>query len=101
MGRGFVETNREHLPVPGATAVVLDQYSLWLAVVKLPGGRGAGRATLFICGLERGALPPAALHDLLGSASSVPGLITLVVGSNDEPEFDERHIAPGAYEYVL
>jgi DNA-binding NarL/FixJ family response regulator len=120
MGRGFVETNREHVPAHGATAVVLDQYSLWLEMVKLLAERAGvsvlaattqvevavaeletRRPTLFICGLERGALPSATLHDLLGSASSIPGLITLVVGSNDEPEFVERCLAAGAYAYVL
>jgi DNA-binding NarL/FixJ family response regulator len=120
MGRGLVENNRDRVPADVPTAVVLDQYSLWLEMVKLLAERAgvsvltattrveealaeleARRPTLFICGLERGALAPTALNDLLGSAASIPDLVTLVVGSNDEPEFIERCLATGAYAYVL
>jgi DNA-binding NarL/FixJ family response regulator len=110
----------ERRPTGRATAVILDQYSLWLETVKrLAEGAGIGvvatttspqqakesllarEPNLFILGLEPESMDAAAVSDLLDTAASVPGLSTLVVGNDDDPELVERCLRSGAYAYVL
>jgi DNA-binding NarL/FixJ family response regulator len=106
---------REH-----ATALILDQYSLWLETVKRLAERAgigdvatttspqqaeealvAREPNLFILGLEQGSMDRTVINELLEVAASVPGLTTLVVGSDDDPELVERCLRSGVYAYVL
>ena len=103
-----------------ATALILDQYSLWLETVKRLAERAgigvvatttspqqaqealvAREPDLFILGLEPGSLDPAVISELLDVAASIQGLTTLVVGSDDDPELVERCLRSGVYAYVL
>jgi DNA-binding NarL/FixJ family response regulator len=103
-----------------ATAVILDQYSLWLETVKRLTERTgiavlttttspqqaiealrAREPSLFILGLESRSMPAPVLNELLDVASSVSGLTTVVVGVDDDPELVERCLRAGAYAYVL
>lgn len=117
----MVEKNRsERNERQYATALILDQYSLWLETVKRlaeRGGIGVVAATtspqqarealvaqepnLFILGLEPGSMDTAVISELLDVAGSVHGLATLVVGSDDDPELVERCLRSGVYAYVL
>jgi DNA-binding NarL/FixJ family response regulator len=100
------------------TAVILDQYSLWVETVKRlteRAGIGVVAATtslghakealttrspnVFILGLER--TETSSLVQLLDLAASVTDLATLVVGSDDEPDVAELCLRSGAYAYVL
>jgi DNA-binding NarL/FixJ family response regulator len=102
------------------TAVILDQYSLWLETVKRLTERAgiavvgattsserametlrAKRPNLFILGLERGSLRPDVLEDLLTTAVGIPELTTLVVADDDDPDFVDQCLDAGAYAYVL
>jgi DNA-binding NarL/FixJ family response regulator len=102
------------------TAVILDQYWLWLETVKQLTER-AGIAVvaattsaeqametlterqpnLFVLGLERESLQADVLEDLLQTASGIPEIRTLVVGDDSDPEFVDRCLSSGAYAYVL
>jgi DNA-binding NarL/FixJ family response regulator len=103
-----------------STAIILDQYSLWLETVKrLAEAAGIGavatttspqqateallarKPNLFILGLEPESMDTAVISELLDVAASVQGLTTLVVGSDDDPELVERCLRSGAYGYVL
>jgi DNA-binding NarL/FixJ family response regulator len=103
-----------------STALILDQYSLWLETVKRLAelaGIGAVATTtspqeakealkarkphVFILGLEPESMDTAVISELLDEAASVPGLTTLVVGNDDDPELVERCLRSGAYAYVL
>ena len=102
------------------TALILDQYSLWLETVKRLAERAgigvvatttspqeaeealvAREPNLFILGLEPGSMDTAVISELLDVAASVQGLTTLVVGSDDDPELVERCLRSGVYAYVL
>lgn len=117
----MVEEHRSERNGTGhATALILDQYSLWLETVKrLAEGAGIGvvatttspqqaeetllarEANLFILGLESGSMGATVISELLDVAASVQGLATLVVGSDDDPELVERCLRSGVYAYVL
>jgi DNA-binding NarL/FixJ family response regulator len=103
-----------------STALVLDQYSLWLETVKRLAERAgialvttttnpqkarealiAREPNLFILGLEPESMDKALVSELLDVAASVQGLTTLVVGSDDDSELVERCLRSGAYAYVL
>ena len=103
-----------------ATALILDQYSLWLETVKRLAERAgigvvatttspqqaeeallAREPNLFILGLESGSMGATVISELLDVAASVQGLATLVVGSDDDPELVERCLRSGVYAYVL
>jgi DNA-binding NarL/FixJ family response regulator len=103
-----------------STALVLDQYSLWLETVKRLTERAGialvatttspqqakevlvGREpNLFILGLEPESMDPSVVSDLLDVAASVQGLTTVVVGSDDDPGLVEQCLRSGAYAYVL
>ena len=112
------EGQREREPQRRATAVILDQYSLWLETVKRLTERagiavvaattsseratetlGAKRPNLFILGLERGSMPQV-LDDLLATAAGLSELTTIVVG-DDDPDLVDQCLNAGAYAYVL
>lgn len=117
----MVEEHRiERRTASQSTALILDQYSLWLETVKRLAelaGIGAVATTtspqeakealvarephLFILGLEPESMDTAVISELLEVAASVPGLTTLVVGNDDDPELVERCLRSGAYAYVL
>jgi DNA-binding NarL/FixJ family response regulator len=121
--RGMVESRVEEYESAScgsSTALVLDQYSLWLETVKRLAERAgielvatttspqqarealiAREPNLFILGLEPDSMDPSVISELLDVAASVEGLTTLVVGSDDDPEFVERCLRSGAYAYVL
>jgi DNA-binding NarL/FixJ family response regulator len=103
-----------------STALVLDQYSLWVETVKRLAERAgialvatttspeqakealiAHEPNLFILGLEPESMDTALINELLDVAASVHELTTLVVGSDDDPELVERCLRSGAYAYVL
>jgi DNA-binding NarL/FixJ family response regulator len=103
-----------------ATAVILDEYSLWLETMKrLTERSGIGvvatttspqqakealaarKPNLLILGLERRSMESSALVGLLDAAAAVRGLTTLVVGNDDDPDFVEHCLRSGAYAYVL
>jgi DNA-binding NarL/FixJ family response regulator len=103
-----------------STALILDQYSMWLETVKRlaeAAGIGAvatttspqqakealaaGEPDLFILGLEPESMDTGVISELLDVAASVQGLTTLVVGTDDDPELVERCLRSGAYAYVL
>ena len=103
-----------------SSALILDQYSLWLETVKrLAEGAGIGGVAtttspqqakealietephLFILGLEPESIDTAVINELLDVAASVHGITTLVVGNDDDPELVERCLRSGAYAYVL
>jgi DNA-binding NarL/FixJ family response regulator len=116
-----VEEHRSERDARGhATALILDQYSLWLEIVqRLTERAGIGvvatttspqeakeallgrEPNLFILGLEPGSMDTTVISELLDSAASVQGLATLVVGSDDDPELVERCLRSGVYAYVL
>lgn len=117
----MVEENTYERDARGhATALILDQYNLWLETVKRLAERAGIRVVatttstqqaeealvaqapnLFILGLEPGSMDPAVISELLDVAASVQGLTTLVVGSDDDPELVERYLRSGVYAYVL
>jgi DNA-binding NarL/FixJ family response regulator len=103
-----------------ATALILDEYSMWLEIVKRLAERAgigvvatttspqqaeealvAREPSLFILGLEPGSMDTVVISELLDVAASVEGLTTLVVGSDDDPELVERCLRSGVYAYVL
>lgn len=105
---------------PRVTAVILDQYSLWLDTVKRLTERAgikvvaattspqsakealtARAPNLFVLGLERRSMETSLVNELLDVAASVRGLTTIVVGNDDDPEFVEQCFRSGAYAYVL
>jgi DNA-binding NarL/FixJ family response regulator len=105
---------------PRLTAVILDQYSLWVDTVKRvteragikvvaattspPAAKEALTArapNVFILGFERRSMETNLLNELLDVAASVRGLTTLVVGNDDDPELVEQCLRSGAYAYVL
>jgi DNA-binding NarL/FixJ family response regulator len=105
---------------PRATAVILDQYSLWLDTVKRLTERAgikvvaattspqaakealtARAPNVFILGFERRSMETSLVNELLDVAASVRGLTTLVVGNDDDPELVEHCLRSGAYAYVL
>jgi DNA-binding NarL/FixJ family response regulator len=107
-------------PRPRVTAVILDQYSLWLETVKrlteLAGIKVVAATTspqaaketlltrapdVFILGFERRSMETSLVSELLDVAAAVRGLTTLVIGNDDEPEFVEHCLRSGAYAYVL
>lgn len=119
MGEGRQPTSSTRRSCP-PTAVVLDQYSLWLDTVKGLAERvGVSvvaattspreavaaleerRPNVFVLGLERAATRADVLRDLMRAASGITGLVTLVVCNDDDPEFVEQCLASGAYAYVL
>jgi DNA-binding NarL/FixJ family response regulator len=106
--------------MPRVTAVILDQYSLWLDTVKRLTERAgikvvatttspqsakealtARTPTVFILGFERRSMETSLVNELLDVAASVRGLTTIVVGNDDDPEFVEQCLRSGAYAYVL
>lgn len=112
------------LSVPGrgprVTAVILDQYSLWLDTVKRLTERAgikvvtattspqaarealtARAPNLFVLGFERRSMETTVVNELLDVAASVRELTTIVVGNDDDPEFVEQCLRSGAYAYVL
>jgi DNA-binding NarL/FixJ family response regulator len=103
-----------------ATAVILDQYSLWLDTIRrVTEGAGIKVVTsttspqlavealttrapnVFILGFERGSMQTSLLSELLSVAGSVHRSTTIVFGSDEEPEFVEQCLRAGAYAYVL
>jgi DNA-binding NarL/FixJ family response regulator len=103
-----------------STAIVFDRYSVWVQAVKVLAERGgvsvvvattnarealaalaARRPDLFIFGLERTAVSPDVQDAFLRAASETAGLVTVVVGSDDDPEFVQQCLGSGADAYVL
>jgi len=102
------------------TAVTFDSYRLWLdtlaRVARSVGVEVVGRSTssretvallrserpsVFILGVERGDDSDAAAETLLQAARRIGGISTIVVSSEDDPEFIEHCLARGASAYVL
>lgn len=102
------------------TAAAFDEYPLWLdtiaRVVESVGVEMVGaasdvdqaiaileerRPTLFVLGLERAAGKPDRAAALFEAASRVDGMSTIVVSSDNDPEFIEHCLEQGATAYVL
>jgi DNA-binding NarL/FixJ family response regulator len=105
---------------PGLTAVTFDEYPMWLeTVARVVGSVGVeivGSASeveeaiaileehqprLFILGLERAAEKRDRAAALFAAAARIEGMSTIVVSSDDDPEFIEYCLAHGATAYVL
>jgi DNA-binding NarL/FixJ family response regulator len=105
---------------PRVTAVILDQYSLWLDTVKRLTERAgikvvaattspqsakealtARAPSVFVLGFERRSMEMSLVNELLDVARSVRGLTTLVVSNDDDPEFVEQCLRSGVYAYIL
>jgi DNA-binding NarL/FixJ family response regulator len=119
LGEGRQPIERTTHPRP-PTAVVLDQYSVWLDAVKGLAARAGvsvvaattqpdeaiaaletRQPNIFVLGLERTPTRADVLRDLTRVASDIAGLVTLVVSDDDDPEFIEQCFASGVYAYVL
>ncbi|HZT14468.1 MAG TPA: response regulator transcription factor [Gaiellaceae bacterium] len=103
--------------VPRPTAVVLDRYSLWLdTVVRIAEAAGVEvvgattlveeatellverRPDLFVVGLEKTTTD---VVDTLMRAATGAGTTTIVVSSDDSPQFARHCLEAGADAYVV
>jgi DNA-binding NarL/FixJ family response regulator len=102
------------------TAVTFDSYRLWLDMlarvsasvgVDVVGASTSARETIrlleeqrpsiFLLGIERGDGSDAAAQTMLHAATRIGGISTIVVSTEDDPEFIEQCLARGASAYVL